>query len=158
MEDLNSLFDRAVALHEQNQLLAAAEIYSKILTRDPGQLPARNCFGILRFQEGRHAEALAAFDIVQQARPDFPDLCYNRGTALAALGRDAEALDCFDKALEIGRTIDALYNRGVALLRLGRFMESLASLTKRLVSIRISLRLGTIGETPFDSWAAKKRH
>ncbi|MBA2587668.1 MAG: hypothetical protein H0U98_03490, partial [Alphaproteobacteria bacterium] len=62
MENLASLFDLAISLHAQNQLTAAAEIYVKILTLDPGQILARNCLGILRFQEGRHADALAAFE------------------------------------------------------------------------------------------------
>ena len=156
MEDLNSLFDRAISLHEQNQLAAAAKIFGKILTRDPGQLLARNCLGILRFQEGRHEAALAAFDVVQQVRPDFPDLSYNRGTALAALGRPAEALDCFNKALETDRTIDALYNKAVALLRLDRLRSRWSRLTKCWESIRNFLPPGTTGETPFDSWAAKR--
>jgi hypothetical protein len=51
---------------------------------------------------------------------------------LAALGRPEEALHCFDKALETGRTVDALYNRGIALLRLDRFPESLATLDDML--------------------------
>ncbi|MBA2587205.1 MAG: tetratricopeptide repeat protein, partial [Alphaproteobacteria bacterium] len=72
---------------------------------------------------------LAAFETVRQARPDFPDLSYNRGTALAALGRPAEALDCFDEALETDRTIDALYNRAVAVLRMDRLPP--AGLTSR---------------------------
>lgn len=50
--------------------------------------------------QGRFAEALVMVDAVLAAVGPTPDLLNLRGGALANLGRQAEAADCFDQAIE----------------------------------------------------------
>ena len=49
----------------------------------------------------------------------------NKGVALAHLGKPREAIECYDKALEINPKLsDAWNNKGVALKALGRYEEA----------------------------------
>lgn len=75
---------------------------------------------------GRYREALATYDIVERVTPGA-DVAFNRGVALAHLGRDAEALAALDAAKGSDRTdltMRVPLYRGNALLRLGRIDEA----------------------------------
>jgi tetratricopeptide (TPR) repeat protein len=62
-----------------------------------------------------------------EINPRYPKAWYNKGVALAELGRPAEALTCYDRALQINpRYRNAWYNKGVALRKTGRIQEALA--------------------------------
>ncbi|MBI4464028.1 MAG: tetratricopeptide repeat protein [Acidobacteria bacterium] len=57
----------------------------------------------------------------------------NKGTALSNLGRTREALDCFDKALEIMPRFDAAWlNKGVILFKEGKASEALECYDKAI--------------------------
>lgn len=58
---------------------------------------------------------------------------YNKGISLSHLGREEEALTCYDRALEIDpRNADAWYDKGLTLFNLGRLDKSLACYDRAL--------------------------
>jgi Tfp pilus assembly protein PilF len=66
-------------------------------------------------------------------RPDTAEVLHNRGNALQALRRPAEALASYDRALAIKPDhVGALNNRGLALLGLHRPADALASFDRAL--------------------------
>ena len=48
-------------------------------------------------QQGRHSEALAAYDRAIELNPCYPAALNNRGVALLALSQPAKALESFEK-------------------------------------------------------------
>ncbi len=67
--------------------------------------------------------------------PANGDALLNRGTALARLGRHADALTDFDVILaRVPQNVEALYNRGTALLELERHEQALAAFDAALAS------------------------
>ena len=59
--------------------------------------------------------------------PRIPEAWSGKGTALYQLGRPAEALTCYERALEINpRCPEAWFNKGTDLGNTGRFQEALA--------------------------------
>jgi tetratricopeptide (TPR) repeat protein len=50
--------------------------------------------------QGRHEEALAAFDRVSALAPDLPSLHYNRGGSLQRVGRIDEAIESYRRAIK----------------------------------------------------------
>lgn len=52
-------------------------------------------------EEGNFEEALAFFEQALLKNPNDPDLLNSKGVALRSLGRYDEAIECFNKSLEI---------------------------------------------------------
>jgi tetratricopeptide (TPR) repeat protein len=79
------------------------------------------------YNRSEYGKALAAYDEALTLRPDAADTWYNKGVALALLGRGEEALVACDRALAL-RPDDAntWHNKGFALGQLGRYEEALA--------------------------------
>ena len=67
------------------------------------------------------------------ARPGHADTLSNRGVVLAGLGRHAQALESYDRALAIKPIATSFSNRGNSLVALKRFDEALASFDQALV-------------------------
>src|SRR5580692_743851 len=99
---------QALTLHQEGRLTEADALYGAVLAADPQHFDALHLRGVLHHQQGRSAEALRL--------------------VAAALKRHEEALENFDKVLEM-RVDDAgtHYNRGNALKGLGRNAAALAS-------------------------------
>ncbi len=58
---------------------------------------------------------------------------YNKGLALAKLGKYEEAIECFDKAIELNPNFaPAWNNKGVALAKLGKYEEAIKCYDKAL--------------------------
>ncbi|MEK7867649.1 MAG: protein kinase [Planctomycetota bacterium] len=108
-EDLRSLlrgeeYGQDSRLHIEGRLkeaegdLKGAELaYARVLERDPGSLPARVGRGVIRLRRGDDAGALEDLDLAAARRSTFT-VVYHRASALAGLGRLAEA----EEALESG--------------------------------------------------------
>ncbi len=59
--------------------------------------------GRAAYEAGNYEEALSAFEEAKKERPDDPAVEYNRGVALAQLGRIAEAKSAFQRVTESKR-------------------------------------------------------
>jgi len=129
----SALFARAEEFHRRDALEDAERLYRQILTIDPSHIGARYHLGLLRFQQGRHHEAVLNFDRVLAARSDHRDALYNRATTLAYMGLRAEALLSFERLLAFEPNhFEALYNRAIALWHLKRPAEAIADLDRVL--------------------------
>jgi predicted O-linked N-acetylglucosamine transferase (SPINDLY family) len=116
----------AVAFHRQGNLAAAESLYQSVLAQQPQHLEALHCFGLLRLQQQRPADALALLDRALSLDPHSPDVLVNAAGALMALGRPVEALERLDALLELRPAdADAHFNRGVLLAALGRNDEAI---------------------------------
>src|SRR5262245_30466499 len=81
-----------------------------------------------QFQEGRPAEAEAAYRAALTVVPDDPAVTHNLGVAIAAQGRHLDALGYFDAALAADPGyVSAHYNKAVALMALGEGRSAIAS-------------------------------
>jgi predicted TPR repeat methyltransferase len=133
IENSSLLFRQAADLHRKGDLAAAERLYSLILEVRPAQLDTLHMLGILRHQQGRHAEALSSLGAALKINPTFLPALLNHAVVLQALNRPAEALASYDKALAIKPDCaGALNNRGNALRDLNRTTEAVTSFDKAL--------------------------
>jgi tetratricopeptide (TPR) repeat protein len=92
-----------------------------------------------RFKEAINSQVLTKkaienYDKVLQSNQENHEAWYNRGNALAQLGRHEEAIKSYDKALLFkGDYHKAWYNRGNALAQLGRGEAAIDSYDKALL-------------------------
>src|SRR5579871_5163503 len=101
MPDPSQLFHQAADLHLKGKLKAAEAIYLQLLAAQPDHFDARHLLGVLQLQQGRSGEALASIGAALRTNPDFPPALLNYAVVLRALGRPAEALAGFDRALAV---------------------------------------------------------
>jgi tetratricopeptide (TPR) repeat protein len=133
MHDLSQQFNQAADLHLKGDFAAAERLYLQVLEAGSDHFNVRQMLGLLRYQQGRFAEALALIGAALHVNPDFPPALLNYGLVLDALGRHAEALASYDKALGLRPDFaEALYHRGVVLRRLERPADALASFERAL--------------------------
>jgi predicted O-linked N-acetylglucosamine transferase (SPINDLY family) len=133
-ESIAVKLDQAIALHERGQLGQAEALYREILRAEPGHFDALHLLGIAAGQQGQTQVAIDLFDRALAINPNDAATHYDRGNALLALRRYADALASCERALAIEPGLaEALHNRGIALQALGRPVEALASFERALV-------------------------
>lgn len=77
------------------------------------------------YARAEYAIAVADLREVVQREPNFADVHHLLGVCLALIGRPVEALESFDRALEINpRYVEALLNRAITLYELGRYDDA----------------------------------
>ncbi|TDV25888.1 Tfp pilus assembly protein PilF [Paraburkholderia caballeronis] len=125
---MEQVFVRAYAAHRDGRLDDAERGYRATLAADPVHVDALHMLGVLRHQQGQHAEAA---DLVRRAvdlRPDDAALQLNLGNTLKALGQLDGAIERFRNALTLSPTFAlAHYNLGNAYTTLGRHEDAALS-------------------------------
>ena len=130
---LQQLFDRAVALHERGLATEAERLCLQVLEARKGHSGALHLLGVIRHQQGRYEEALAALSAALKTQSKSASARSNRGQVFMALGQHKEALADFDRALAADPAlVEALSGRGHALVCLERHQEAIASFDKAL--------------------------
>ncbi len=126
----------AIRHHQAGKLDKAAELYSAVLAATPGDATALHLCGVLAFQLGRNAEALALIDRAITRRGDIADFHGNRGIVLAASGQIDEAIGAYRRAITLKEAYpDVHYNLGNALKEKGKLDEAMAA-WRRAVSLK----------------------
>lgn len=126
------IFAQALRLHEQGRLAEAEPLYAAVLKARPDHIDALQMMGLVQLAKGEPAEALRLIAAALRARSS-PQTFLNHGLALNALGRHAEALESFDRALKMkSKFAEAHNNRGAALAALGREAEAEQSYRKAI--------------------------
>jgi tetratricopeptide (TPR) repeat protein len=88
----------------------------------------QNILGDILLKQGKHKEALRAFDTAIRFMPSAPEAYCNRGVALQELGRLEEALAAEDRAIRLRPEYGtAHFNRGNVLKALERFDDAVAA-------------------------------
>jgi len=117
------LTTRAECRYWQNSL----KLFSHLVELDPRHNLARRQLAIALATAGEPAKALAQFQVVLAARPDFSLNYYNIGVVLEQLGRVDEALDYYATAARLApRDTTALYNMGMIHINRGKLDDGLA--------------------------------
>ncbi|SDE00586.1 tetratricopeptide repeat protein [Paraburkholderia lycopersici] len=123
---MEQFFVRAYAAHRDGRLDDAERGYRATLAADPVHVDALHLLGVLRHQQGQHAEAA---DLVRRAvalRPDDAALQLNLGNALKALGELDGAIERFRNALTLAPAFAlAHYNLGNAYAAIGRHEDAM---------------------------------
>jgi tetratricopeptide (TPR) repeat protein len=130
--ETQGLLRQALDAQQKGDQFLAERFYLEVLARKPRDFNANHLMGVLRFQQGRPAEALRLLDAALAVKP-VPEALAHRGLVLHALGQSAEALASLDRSLALkpGQA-EALNWRGMVLQALRRPAEALASLEAAL--------------------------
>ncbi len=127
------LLHQALDAQQRGDQVRAQRLYLEVLARDQKDFNANHLMGVLRFQQGRPAEALAFLDSALTVNPAAAEALAHHGLVLHALGRSGEALANLDRALALKPDqVEVLNWRGMVLEALGRPAEALASLETAL--------------------------
>jgi tetratricopeptide (TPR) repeat protein len=122
---MHPVFDRAFAAHRDGRLDDAEEGYRATLEGDPVHVDALHLLGVLRHQQGQHAEAAALVRRAADLRPQDAALQLNLGNALKALGQLDDAIERFRNALTLAPSFPmAHYNLGNAYAAAGRHEDA----------------------------------
>jgi tetratricopeptide (TPR) repeat protein len=143
------------AWHNKGRLLLtlgriadAAQCYDRAIELNPGKEEAWFGKGAALASSGRYREALACFErapqlssiagtepvelcrrmVASEMLPDnSADAWVNKGVALCSSGRREEAIQCFDRAIELNHLLEvAWYNKGGVLSELARHEEAIS--------------------------------
>lgn len=122
----DALYKSGALLNQSGRHQEAIGFLDRSIEALPSHAPtlrsrAQTLFNLKRFEESV-ADGKKAYELAPDA-----DICNNIGAALRLLGRDAEALEWFDRALELRPTSEAaLDNKIISLFHLHRFDELFA--------------------------------
>jgi tetratricopeptide (TPR) repeat protein len=123
---IDTLRERAIALHREGRLAEAERLYADLLRADPADFEVLHLQGVIAHQAGRYERAA---DLIGQAVAlrGTAAAYLSLGTTLMALGRYAEALASYDAALvRQPRHATAMSGSAAALRALGHPHEALA--------------------------------
>jgi len=118
---MQDIWASAIALHQAGELGSAAQLYQQVLAREQENADALHLMGVLRHQEGDHADAVALIGRAVALKPNVPEYHANLAEAYRALGKFDRAAGCCRAALRLWPEYpEALCNLGLALQGLGQ--------------------------------------
>jgi predicted O-linked N-acetylglucosamine transferase (SPINDLY family) len=128
------VFQRALALRKQGDLLRADALCAEVLRADAHHFHAHHLRGLIALENGDTEGGIAFIERSLAVNPSQPLAYSNLGNALLTAGLPQRALDCFERALRLKSDLTvAHYNRGNALRSLGRPDDALASYDTALI-------------------------
>jgi len=109
----DQLMQRALVLHRQGDARLARDLYESALQTDSEHFDALHLLGILEYQTGHAARAIALLTRALRVNPALVAPHSNLGLAHQALGRYDDARDSFERALAIEpEHVETLNNLG----------------------------------------------
>ena len=123
------LYNRGTMLADAGNYAKAQEEFSAALRTDPRFVDAGYNLGVVLLAMGDPERAIVILEQVLKARPGEPLSEFALGKAHFDAGRVSDALEHFDRAVELDpRLEDARFARAVALLELGEREEGIFAL------------------------------
>jgi tetratricopeptide (TPR) repeat protein len=111
---------QALSYLQNGQLREAELLYQQVLQRQPNQIDALQCLGVIAGQQGQTAIAIAYFKRAVQAQPAIAEHHYNLGYALQNDGDVVGAIAAYQQVLDIDpRHLAACYNLASLHLEMG---------------------------------------
>ena len=98
--DIHTAVTHAARLLRQDPVLAEEQA-REILSVFPDLAPAKQILGVAYRLQGQPEKALSVFESLEEIHPDSPDLLYDLGLALGAVGRGDEAIAALRRAVQI---------------------------------------------------------
>ncbi len=83
--------------------MSRLEQLEKLLAREPADVFLNFALAMEYFKGGRHEEALAQFDRVNEIDPDYVAAYFQKGNALVSLGRREDAKAVLRQGIEVAR-------------------------------------------------------
>src|SRR4051812_26011096 len=118
---------RAIELQGQGQPEAAAGLFREVLTLDPANGAALYSLALIALNAGDRTQELKISEGGVASAPTFAPLHYLHGTVLQALGRNDEALQSYDRAIELKPDYtEVMLNSGALLRTMFRHHDALA--------------------------------
>jgi tetratricopeptide (TPR) repeat protein len=122
-------------LHQAGALPAAEAAYRTVLAASPRHAATMTLLATVMAQRGQTEEAVRLFDTSLKLDRNQETALFNRGNALFALQRHAEALASYNRAVALWPShTPLLNNRGNALFALGRKLEALAAFDRAIAA------------------------
>jgi protein O-GlcNAc transferase len=119
-------FSLAVQHHRAGNLPQAEHIYQQILQADPGHAETHHLLGVLAYQSGHYAAAVAAIRHALNLSPGIAAFHFNLGLAYEAGGQVDEAVAAYERALRLQPdAADAHNNLGNLLQQQGKTAEAI---------------------------------
>ena len=98
---IDALFEKGFALHQQGQLDQAKTIYQQVLDRQATHFDSMHLLGVIAYQTQNLALAVELIGKALQINPKSAAAYSNRGNALLAMNQLNEALSSFDQAIAL---------------------------------------------------------
>ena len=128
-DDVDSWFERHELLKILERYPEALDCLDKILKIKPEiESDVLNAKGIVLGESGDGEEALKCFELAftKPGTAGHFALWVNKGTVLSNLEKPTEAIECFEKALELKPdNVFALFNKALTLHHLGKYPEAI---------------------------------
>ena len=132
-DDFADLLARANGFHRSGDLARAQAGYKKLLRKRPNHFDALYLLGVSEHQSDNSRAAEPLLRRALLVDPRSVTARYALAVTLSALGRDGEALACYDELLALKPDfIDAHLNRGRLLARHGRLPDAIDSFDKAI--------------------------
>jgi len=91
----------ALQLHNKGDIVQATALAHQALIGDPRNITALQLMGLIAYQAGNHMDAIIHFTDALTVNASLIEAYSNLGCAYAALGGNAEAMQCFATALSL---------------------------------------------------------
>lgn len=147
--ELQSVFNQALAHHQQGQLQQAVDGYSQVLSHEPNHPDSLHLVGLIFQSSG---DLLQAQEYIQRAiklNPKVAGYHYNHGVVLQGLEKHSEAVEAYRLAIRLKPDYAQAYeNLGVALQDLDNLKAALPAYQQALAlnskSLIVLSNLGTL--------------
>ena len=128
MHETDRQIERGLVLQRAGNVQAAAEIYQKVLERNPNHPDALYLLGCLAHQAGHNSVAVEFLNKAILARPGKAAYYYALGNALANLEKDELAEHNLREAIRLGSRPEFHTSLGLLFKRQHRLSEAIAEL------------------------------
>lgn len=119
------LLAQARELHRLGRLDEAERTCAAILFVRPDNVEALHVMGLIKLARGEPVDALRFMAAAMGAGAPTARMLFDQGLALNALSRHQDALESFDRAIQLQPTfVQAHSNRGAMLAALGRHEDA----------------------------------
>ncbi|OQY55312.1 MAG: hypothetical protein B6245_19935 [Desulfobacteraceae bacterium 4572_88] len=133
VSDTEAEFQKAVQCHQSGQFQQAADIYEKILEKNPQHSDSLHLFGVLSHQMGQKDVAEGLIRKAIQIRPENSNYHNNLGIVFQGRKELDKAIICYQNALQLNPNFaDAHNNLGFSLQDQRRLDEAIACYQKAL--------------------------
>ncbi len=144
-------FQTAYTHHRAGRLDRAADLYQKILRKNPDHADALHLLGLIALASGQPKQAVQLIGKAVAAAPSFADAHSNLGNALMAVGRTGEAIASYQRAIALKPGRAAPYSN------LGRAQNSMGAFAAARESCRAAIALAPMLPEPHYNLALALR-
>jgi tetratricopeptide (TPR) repeat protein len=133
MNNLQELFDQAIALHQRGALDEAERLYQRVLLLEPASFAPRHMLGVVCYQQGKFPQAIDLITEALKRNPRVAAAWINLGNVQSVAGQPEEAVLSYRNALALAPgDAAALSGLATVLWNLGRADEALESMNALL--------------------------